>query len=150
MCAILRVERPPAMAPSAPAKRSNRTVLPRVWNASLWLVMCALAGTGLLLAFRLPPGSRGGRGLSVLGWGRHDWGDLHTWLSYGFLALMIVHLGLHWRWFWQIAARKRSWPLLLGFGAGIALIVTFLFLPVRDDGRGEGPGRGHGRGQSRH
>ena len=140
------------MATSPPAKRSSRTLLPRIWNALLWLVMCALGGTGLLLAFRLPPGSRGGRGLSALGWGRHDWGDLHTWLSYAFLALMVVHLALHWRWFWQIAAKKRSWPLLIGFGAGLALILAIVCLPVKDDREGDGPGRGagHGRGQSSH
>ena len=56
----------------------------------LWLVFCAMAGTGLLLAFRLPPGFRGGAGLAVMGWTRHQWGDLHTWLSYAFLGLIAV------------------------------------------------------------
>jgi len=57
---------------------SPRTFLPRLLNALLWLVFCAMAGTGLLLAFRLPSGSRGGRGLSALGMARHEWGDWHT------------------------------------------------------------------------
>lgn len=105
--------------------------MPKLFNALIWVNFCALAGTGLLLAWRLPPGSRGGRGLSVLGWGRHDWGDLHTWLAFAFLILIVVHLALHWRWFWQIAARKRRWPLLLGVGGGLALIVVMVFLPVR-------------------
>ncbi|MCH7226133.1 DUF4405 domain-containing protein [Haloferula sp. A504] len=113
------------------AKPSPRTRVPKVFNGLIWLNFCALAGTGLLLAWRLPPGSRGGRGLSALGWGRHDWGDLHTWLAYAFLALIVVHLALHWRWFWQIAARKRRWPLLLGVGGGLALIVAMVFLPVK-------------------
>lgn len=140
---ILRadIRNPTPMPAPTPAKRSSRTVLPRICNAALWLVLCGLAGTGLLLSFRLPPGSRGGRGLSALGWGRHDWGDLHTWLAYGFLALMVLHLVLHWRWFWQIAARKRSWPLLAGFGAGLALVLVIVCLPVRDDDEGDGPGR---------
>lgn len=129
------------MAVSSPKRPSGRTLLPRICNAALWIVSCALAGTGLLMSFRLPPGSRGGRGLSALGWGRHDWGDLHMWLAYGFLALLVLHLALHWRWFWQIAARKKSWPLLAGFGAGLALIVAIVALPVKDDDAGEGPGR---------
>jgi hypothetical protein len=126
---------------STPKKPSSRTLVPRLCNAALWLLFCGLSGTGLLLAFRLPPGSRGGKGLSALGWGRHDWGDLHTWLSYGFLALVLVHLALHWRWFWQIAAKKRAWPILLGILGGIALMLTLALLPLKDDDAGEGPGR---------
>ena len=118
------------------AKPSLRTRVPRACNALIWLVCCGLAGTGLLLAFRLPPGSRGGRGLSVLGYGRHEWGDFHTWLAYVFIALVVVHLALHWRWFWQIAARKRSWPLLLGLGGGLALVVVIVILPVAKNDEG--------------
>ncbi|GAA5482797.1 DUF4405 domain-containing protein [Haloferula sargassicola] len=137
------------MAGVATRRPSARTLVPRICNGLIWLVFCALAGTGLLISFRLPPGSRGGRGLSALGWGRHDWGDLHAWLSYGFLVLVVAHLALHWRWFWQIAARKRLWPILLGIGAGIALILATVMLPVEKDGRGEGPGRpgNHQRGR---
>lgn len=123
-------------------KPSPRTRVPKVFNALIWVNFCGLAGTGLLLAWRLPPGSRGGRGLSALGWGRHDWGDLHTWLAYAFLALIVVHLALHWRWFWQIAARKRRWPLLLGVGGGLVLIVAMAVLPVKqgaDDHDDHGP-----------
>lgn len=106
-------------------------------------MFCALAGTGLLLRWRLPPGSRGGRGLTALGWDRHEWGDLHTWFAYGFLVLLVVHLLMHWRWFWQIAARKRSWPLVLGLGGGVVMIAALVLLPVRDriapGGDGGGP-----------
>lgn len=116
----------------------SRSALPRVLNALLWLVFCGMAGTGLLLAWRLPPGSRGGRGLAAMGWGRHDWGDVHTWLSYAFLALVAAHLALHWRWFWQVAAKKRSWPLLVGIGAGLALAAWLALQPVERHGRGGG------------
>lgn len=122
--------------PKAPgaAAMSLRKVIPRVMNALLWLVCCAMAGTGLLLAFRLPPGSRGGRGLSAMDLSRHEWGDIHTWLSYAFLALIAVHLALHWRWFWQVAARKKRWPLIAGFGAGIALLLALACQPVTKGG----------------
>ncbi len=93
-----------------------------------------MAGTGLLLAFRMPPGSRGGQGLSAWGMSRHEWGDIHTWLSYGFLALILIHLALHWRWFWQVAARKKGWPLLLGFGAGLVLMALLVLQPVEKRG----------------
>ncbi len=110
----------------------------RVLNLGLWLTFCAMTGTGLLLAFRLPPGSRGGQGLFALGMNRHDWGDIHTWLSYGFMALVILHLAVHWRWLWQFASRKRAWPMLAGVGVGLILLFVLLFQPVEQKGgRGE-------------
>jgi hypothetical protein len=131
-----KIPQPPAVA----RKPSARTLLPRLLNLLLWLGFCALAGTGLLLAWRLPPASRGGRGLEILGFGRHDWGDFHTWIAYFFIAMIAVHLLLHWRWLWQVASRKRPWPVLAGLGLGIALVVAFLLAPVhkREGGRGGG------------
>jgi len=129
-----------------PGKFSVRTFTPRLLNALLWLVFCSMAGTGLLLAFRLPPGSQGGRGLSAWGLSRHEWGDLHTWLSYGFLALILTHLALHWRWFWQVAARKKRWPLLLGFGAGLALLLALTLQPVKEGGKHQGQEAPQGKG----
>ncbi len=121
-------------------KGITRTTVSRVLNALLWLVFCAMSGTGLLLAFRMPPGS-GGR-VSALGLTRHMWGDWHTWLSYAFLALIAVHLALHWRWFWQVAAKRKSWPLLVGIGAGLALMAALVLQPVSRGGEGRGEGRG--------
>ncbi len=119
-------------APIPSRHLSRRTILPRALNLLLWLSFCAMAGTGLLLAFRLPPGSRGGRGLEALGLGRHEWGDVHTWVSYIFMATIVVHLALHWRWLWQIAARKRAWPMLAGFGLGIAQLLFLALQPVHN------------------
>lgn len=107
-----------------------RKWIPRVSNLLLWLLFCIMAGTGLLLAYRLPPGSRGGKGLSSLGWTRHDWGGLHQWISFAFLVLVIAHMFLHWRWFWQVACRKRAWPLLVGIFAGLVLLFGIFCLPV--------------------
>jgi len=118
---------------SKPKPPSRRTILPRVLNLLLWLSFCAMSGTGLLLAFRLLPGSQGGRGLTALGWDRHEWGDLHTWISYVFIAAILVHLALHWRWLWQIAARKRSWPMWLGIGSGLLLMLLLIFQPIQKD-----------------
>ena len=33
-----------------------------------------------------------------LGWHRHQWGDLHTFFSLAFVALVVVHLIHHWTW----------------------------------------------------
>jgi hypothetical protein len=107
-----------------------KTWLSRILNLALWLVGSVLASTGLILAFRLPPGSRGGQGLSLLGWGRHDWGDLHTWLSYAAVTLVAAHLLIHARWLWVVACQRR-WPRLIGgVTLGLALPAAALLWPV--------------------
>ncbi|MFH1746171.1 MAG: DUF4405 domain-containing protein [Planctomycetota bacterium] len=62
------------------------------------LVMLAMIVTGLWLKYILPPGSRGGRGLELWGLDRHQWGDIHFWLAVTLLALMVLHVILHWEW----------------------------------------------------
>lgn len=119
-----------------------RTYTNRILNLLLWLTLCFLAGTGFLLAFRLLPGSRGGSGLEALGMGRHDWRDLHTWSSYAFLALLMVHLWMHWQWIWKVASQRRFWLLGSGFGAGVFILIWLTFLPVSARA-GERDGGGH-------
>lgn len=134
------------MKASAPGAGTGRSFVPRILNALLWLVFCAMAGTGFLLALRLPPGSRGGAGLTALGLSRHEWGDIHMWLSFAFIALILAHLALHWRWLWQVAAKRRRWPLLLGLGAGAVVLLALALQPVeKPAGRDHRPGHGANR-----
>lgn len=132
-------------AGAASKKIVTRVAVSRVLNALLWTVFCAMSGTGLLLAFRLRGG--GGGRMSALGMSRHEWGDWHTWLSYAFLALIAIHLALHWRWFWQVAAKRRSWPLIAGIGAGLVLMLALLFQPVTPAAGGRGAEREKERGK---
>ncbi len=94
----------------------------RLLNMLLHLSFCVMIGTGLMMAYRLVPGSRGGKGLAVLGWNRHQWGDLHTWVAYLFVILILVHLALNWTCLVKCAA----------------IIGAFLLLPLtkREGGRG--------------
>lgn len=69
------------------------------------LAMFALIGTGLIMRFVLPPGSRGGGGLALWSMGRHDWGDVHFWIACGIGALLLVHVALHWSWVCSIVRR---------------------------------------------
>lgn len=135
-----------------PVKRDGlRKWTPKIANLFLWISFCAMSGTGLLLAFRLPPGSRGGHGLSAMGWNRHEWGDLHLWISYAFLAVILGHMALHWRWFWQIASKRRAWPMLVGVGTGLIILVGLALLPIKHEEPKKHPqptserGKGNGR-----
>ena len=56
------------------------------------------------MKYILPPGT-GARHHGIdehtrflLGWGRHDWGDLHFILAVIFVILMVIHIILHWKW----------------------------------------------------
>lgn len=66
------------------------------------LLLLALAASGGVLHWYLPPGSghaEGGRLPKMLfGMTRHDWGDVHFVLSLVFLAVMAIHLWQHRAW----------------------------------------------------
>lgn len=64
-------------------------------NLAAGVCMIGMLYTGLILAYVLPHGS--GQA-TLLGVRRHEWGDIHFWLSVGLIALMVVHLALHWAW----------------------------------------------------
>jgi len=49
----------------------------KIIDLTLYLLSCTLAGTGLLLAYRLPHGPQAGQTL-FLALGRHMWGEVHT------------------------------------------------------------------------
>jgi len=111
-----------------------KPTLMRIANWLLYVGFCLLIGTGWLLEFRLPPGSRG---LELLGWSRHDWGDLHFWTACAVVALAIAHLALNWAWVRKVAHDNRRWRMVVGFGVGLALIAAFILLPItRRGGRG--------------
>lgn len=72
-------------------------------NVVGFVAFLALAVTGLVELIFLPPGT-GGRGsghgplVTVLGLGRHGWGDIHNFAGIVFLGIVGLHLVLHWRW----------------------------------------------------
>jgi len=122
-------------------------------NYLLYLITCLLAGTGFILAYRLPHG-REAREWTVLGMGRHDWGDWHLWLGFAFIALILLHLYFVRNWLMRVAVKRRGWLLLLSLGVGFTLALGGLFAPVQKpstqtkDGEATSmQGRGYGGGR---
>jgi hypothetical protein len=119
-----------------------------------------LASSGVLMHYLLPPGT--GHSAAIWGFGRHDWGAFHFWISVTFLALLGVHVILHWRWILTMVggrrsagepARSRRVALgAVGLLALLALALAPLLSPVQavneaggGGARGEqGEGGGHG------
>ena len=69
--------------------------------AVLFLGMLA---TGFILRFPLPPGTQ--RSHMLWGLSRHDWGAVHTWLSFGLIIVLLVHVILHWPWIFGILRNR--------------------------------------------
>jgi uncharacterized protein DUF4405 len=105
-----------------------------IWKKSidlvLYLVACMTAGTGVLLAYRLPHGAGNASRVVFFGYGRHEWGDIHTWLAYFVIFLAVVHLALNWQWLLKVAASKHIWRLAAGILSGLLIVIAFLLLPV--------------------
>lgn len=78
-----------------------------------------LTASGILVRYRLPPGSGGlesaGVGPGALerpvallfGLTRHEWGDIHFYLAVLLFAALTLHVYLHWNWF-KCLFRKRA------------------------------------------
>ncbi len=84
----------------------SRNLLNYIIDTLLLIVMLGILGTGLLIRYQLPPGSRGGHGLELWGWNRRSWGDLHFWLAVAAVALFVLHVALHWDWVVAVTQRQ--------------------------------------------
>lgn len=102
----------------------------RMLDLALYLVACVTAGTGLLLAYRLPHGAGNANRVIFLGYGRHEWGDIHTWIAFLGIILVMIHLVLNWQWLVKVAASTHIWRLAVGLFSGLLIVVAFLLLPV--------------------
>lgn len=102
-------------------------IVNRVLNFGLYMLFSMMVGTGLVLAFRLPPRSGG---LSLLGLTRHEWGGVHQWISYGFIFLVTVHLFVHRAWLMKVASKSHGWRLWGGLSMGVLIVVFLLLFPT--------------------
>jgi hypothetical protein len=123
-------------------------------DALMFLVMMAMAGLGFLMKYVLIPGRarwvKYGRNvdLTLLGWDRHDWGDLHLYLGFTLLGLLILHIILHWKQivglFQRFIPPERRTLVLLVFLVLAVLLIVFPFLVSPEIGElGRGLGRIH-------
>lgn len=118
----------------------NRTLVNIIIDLVAALLFLGMIATGYLLRFPLPPGSN--KTLTLWGLGRHQWGDIHFWISLGLLTVLIIHLALHWNWIVTVIGKrcnliKTSQPSLLRsaiwtIGVFTVLCIAFGWLAQRD------------------
>jgi hypothetical protein len=108
----------------------SRTGLKYLVDTLMFLCILGVAGIGFMMGYAIPEGPGGGGGSKFfLGIHRHQWGNIHLYLSLAFTALLVVHLVLSWSW---IKGKARSlfgkaWKAALGLTLLAALLVPFLF-----------------------
>ena len=89
-------------------------------------LMIGMLGTGYILRFPLPPGTN--KELTLWGLTRHQWGDVHFWISLGLIAVILLHLCLHWQWIAISVKRKLSRRKAAPGSALVSGLMTFLVL----------------------
>lgn len=123
-------------------------------DAAAFVALALMLGTGFLLRYVLPPGSGSAVGahgtgareyLTVWGLSRHEWGDVHYWVSLILMALLALHLVLHWSWISSMVrgrsregSGRRVALGVLGLVGVIALVAAPLLSPVEQQQRQPG------------
>ncbi len=98
----------------------------------LFISITGIAFIGILMAFFLAEGPTSQARESekyFLSLHRHQWGDIHLYLSLAFTALVVIHLILEWRWIKGKTRQlfKKAWVPILVLIAALSLIVPFIF-----------------------
>ena len=131
----------------------NKAKLNFAIDALMFLCMAAIAGLGFLMKYVLLPGRESTIKyerrveLTLLGLDRHDWGTIHLYLGFLLLALLVLHIVLHWQMipglFGRLIAKsRRRWkdrPDLCGLSR------SSHSFSVLHQSRGQGQARGQGR-----
>ena len=130
----------------------KKSKLNLVIDALLLLCFAAIAGIGLLIKYVLVPGFQRwdiyGRNVSLFFWrlDRHQWGTIHFIIGLIFLALLVLHVVLHWQMIVGIYrrlipnsfARWITALILLGVTVILFAFPYFVKPQVIEQGRGHG------------
>jgi hypothetical protein len=119
-------------------------------NTLLFICLVGIVVIGLLLGLVIPQGPSAPESSKYfLKLHRHQWGNIHFYLSLAFVFLIVIHLTLDWKWIKGRAVRlfKEGWKTALIATVGTSLLLLFaiwLFYP-KEPGAYEGYGLGRGK-----
>jgi len=96
----------------------------------LFLCIVGIIFIGFLMGLFLPQGPTAPESSKYfLGLHRHQWGNIHLYLSIAFTALVIIHLTLSWKWIKSKSRQifKKGWSSVLIFTALASILVLTIF-----------------------
>jgi len=129
----------------------KRATLISLIDVIAFIAFLFLTSSGILLHYLLPPGS--GRWSELWGMPRHQWGEVHFWLSALFFAVLTMHLLQHWRFVLGLFRGHLQECLQLRVALGIIGLIAIILIgiaplisPVQvDESRTNRPFRGGGQ-----
>ncbi len=133
----------------------KKSKLNLIIEALLLLCIASIAGIGLLMRNVLVPGYKRwdiyGRNVELYFWGldRHQWGTIHFVIALVLLALLVLHVVLHWAMIVGIYRKlmpnvKARWItaiILLAITITLAFFSYAVHPDVHERGRGAGAGQ---------
>lgn len=96
----------------------------------LFLCILGIAFIGFLMGLVIPKGPTAQESAKYfLGLHRHQWGNIHFYLSIAFVIFVIIHLILSWKWIKNKSRQvfKKGWGAALILTAMVSILVLFLF-----------------------
>jgi hypothetical protein len=99
-------------------------------DALLFITLGGMALVGILMGFVIPTGPASAESSKYfLGLHRHQWGNIHAYLSIAFLVLIVIRILLNRKWVTTKTAQifKRTGVLVLVFSVVVPFIVLFVF-----------------------
>lgn len=112
------------------AKRMKKTDWQYLVDTLLFLCIVGIVFIGFLMGFVLPKGPAAPESAKYfLGLHRHQWGNIHFYLSIAFSALVVIHLIFSWKWIKSKSRQifNKGWRSILILTALASILVIFLF-----------------------
>ena len=109
----------------------KKNALKYLIDVALFVDTCSIAILGLFLGFVIPKGRVSGAQKDFLGLHRHQWGDIHLYLSLLLMVLLVFHVWFNWTWIVQstrryFGERWKSFLLAISCSWVIVLIVGWI------------------------
>ena len=128
----------------------SRTDWKYIVDTLMFLCVVGIVLIGLLMGFVIPEGRLGpGQSKYFLGVHRHQWGDIHLYLSLAFTVLVVVHIVLAWNWVKGKAKGLfgKAWKAAVGLTVLAAVLVPLVFWAAssKNDPAYAEFGEGHGQ-----
>jgi len=108
----------------------KKTNLKYIVDVFMFLCIVGIAGIGFLMGFFLAEGPTAlEREKYFMGLHRHQWGEIHLYLSLAFTFFVILHLILNWNWVKSKTRMifKDGWKAMLTATAVLAVLIPFIF-----------------------